>query len=177
MPGESGTFGESCEGSISSISSARSELHKALPQPHVFYILPAVTSISKILDLLAKIWGSVHASGVASWSKVLSCDTNIATQFILSLLRHQVILHLSKCKWPSWRSPALNWQWLFRSFKRTDADDEPKMACHRQSATALQELAHTDGFANDASWWRHIEARFGLRCLLLRLEDARGRQG
>ena len=36
-----------------------------------------------------------------------------------------------------------------------------------------EELSHTDGFANDASWWRHIEARFGLRCLLLRLEDGR----
>eukprot|EP00439_Symbiodinium_sp_Y106_P018002 s444_g2.t1 len=36
---------------------------------------------------------------------------------------------------------------------------------------AMVELVHTDGFANDASWWRHIEARFGLRCLLLRLED------
>ncbi|CAE7905496.1 cdc48 [Symbiodinium sp. KB8] len=34
-----------------------------------------------------------------------------------------------------------------------------------------EELSHTDGFANDASWWRHIEARFGLRCLLLRLEE------
>ncbi|CAJ1437263.1 unnamed protein product [Effrenium voratum] len=34
-----------------------------------------------------------------------------------------------------------------------------------------EELTHTDGFATDAAWWRHVECRFALRCLVLRLEE------
>lgn len=34
-----------------------------------------------------------------------------------------------------------------------------------------EELCATGGFSSDAAWWRHVECRFALRCLLLQLEE------